>query len=67
MRIRVTVEAGGHGPAGDGMTPELLAVLRAAGYEGDPERNTMARAIEADLPPEVVAAMAAIAAPAERR
>ena len=59
MRVRVTVEAGGHGMPGEGMTVELIRALRAAGFEGTPERFAMTRVTDLDLPPEAVAALAA--------
>jgi hypothetical protein len=59
MLVRTTVTVGGYGPAGEGMTTELISALRAAGFEGWPERNAMVRETDADLTPEEVAALAA--------
>jgi hypothetical protein len=59
VRVRVTVEVGGYGLEGDGMTVELIRALRAAGFEGWPDRNAMYRVTGLDLPPEAVAVLAA--------
>lgn len=41
------------------MTVELVCALRAAGFEGWPDRNVMTRVTDLDLSPEAVAALAA--------
>jgi hypothetical protein len=59
VRVRVTVEVGGYGIPGEGMTTELIRALRAAGFEGRPERNTMAKVTDQDLSPDAAVVLAA--------
>ncbi len=49
MRVTVTVTAGGYGLAGEGMATGLIAVLRAAGFEGDPDHGTMTRVTDEEM------------------
>jgi hypothetical protein len=59
VRVQVTVQVGGWGPAGEGMTAELIGALRAAGFEGWPERNAMYRVTGAELTAEAAVVLAA--------
>ena len=58
MRVRVTVTVGGHGMAGEGLTPELVRALRAAGFDGSTEQWTMTRVTDEDLSAVAVTALA---------
>jgi hypothetical protein len=58
VRVRVTVTVGGHGMAGEGMTPELVRALRAAGFEGSTEQWAMTRVTDEEMSADEVAAFA---------